>query len=88
MQSKAPDLDVLPQTVYDIMAEGRHSHLLPSELEDYTSDDGSEINDIDTPPMSPSRRIIIETAQKMHLEPPGLTAKELLNPMGVVNVTP
>ena len=82
------DPDVLWQTVLDILAEGGHGHLLPPELEEYTSDEGSEVNDIDTPPMSPSRRIIIEMAQKMQPEPQGPTADGLLNPPGATSVTP
>ena len=49
---------------------------------------GLEVNDIDTPPMSPSRRIIIEMAQRMQLEARGPTAEELLNPSGVTGATP
>ena len=80
MQPQAHDPDVLRQAVLDIMVEAGHSHLLP-KLEDYATDKGSEVNDIDTPPMSPSRRVIIEAAQKMQPEPQGPTAEELLNPM-------
>ena len=69
------------------MAEAGHGHLLP-ELEDYTSDEGYEVYDIDMPPMSPTRRVIIETAQKMQLEPQGPTAEELLNPVRVKSVPP
>ena len=64
----------------DVLAERGHGHLLPPELEDSASDEGSEVDDIDTLPMSPSRRIIIEMAQKMQPEPQGATAPELLNP--------
>ena len=81
MQPQAHDPDVLWQAVLDIMVEAGHSHLLP-ELEDYATDEGSEVDDIDTPPMSPSRRVIIETAQKMQPEPQGPTVEELLNPTG------
>ena len=88
MQSQMPNPDVLQQTVLDIMAEVGHGHLLPPESEEYTSDEGSAVDDIDTPPMSSSRRIIIETAQRMQPEPQGLTAKELLNPSGVTGATP
>ena len=86
MQSQMPDPDVLWQTVLDIMAEAGHGHLLPPELEEYTSDEGSVVGDIDTPLMSASRRIIIEMVQKMQLEPQGLM--ELLNPSGVTGATP
>ena len=55
MQPQMPDPDVLRQTVLDIMVEAGHGHLLP-ELEDYAMDDGSEVDDIDTLPMSPSRK--------------------------------
>ena len=61
------------------MAKAGHGHLL-IELEDYTTDEGSEVDDIDTPPMSPSRRVIIKAAQKMQPEPQGPMAEELLNP--------
>ena len=88
MQSRTPDPDVLQQTVLDIMAEVGHSHLLPPESEEYTSDEGSAVDDIDTPPMSPSRRIIIEMAQRMQTEPQGLTAEEFINASGVTGATP
>ena len=88
MQSQTPDPDVLRQTVLDIMAEVGHGHLLPPKSEEYTSDEGSAVDDINTPPMSPSRRIIIETVQRMQPEPQGLTAEELLNPSGVTGATP
>ena len=87
MQPQAHDPDTLRQAVLDIMVKAGHSHLLP-ELEDYTTDEGSEIDDIDTPPMSPSRRVIIEAAQKMQPEPQGPTAKELANPMRAKSVPP
>ena len=70
------------------MAKVGHGHLLPPESEEYTSDEGSTVDDIDTPPMSPSRRIIIEMAQRIQPEPQGLTAEELLNPSGVTGATP
>ena len=82
-----PDPDVLQQMVLDIMVEAGHGHLLP-ELEDYATDDGSEVDDINTPPMSPSRRVIIEVAQRMQPEPQGPTAKELLNPTRAKSVPP
>ena len=88
MQSQAPNPDVLWQTVLDIMAEAGHGHLLPPELVEYTSDEGSAVDDIDTPPMSPLIRIIIEVAQKMQPEPQGLMVEELLNPSGVTGVMP
>ena len=88
MQSRTPDPDVLLQTVLDIMAKAGHGHLLPPKSEEYSSDEGSAVDDIDTPPMSPSRRIIIETAQRMQPEPQGLTAEELLNPAGATGGTP
>ena len=79
VQPRAHDPDALWQVVLDIMVEAGHGHLLP-ELEDYTTDEGSEIDDINTLPMLPSRRVIIEAAQKMQPEPQGPMAKELLNP--------
>ena len=69
------------------MAEAGHGHLLP-ELEDYATDEGSEVDDIDTPPMSPTRRVIIEAAQKMQPEPQGPMVEELLNPMRTKSVPP
>ena len=87
VQLQAHDPDVLWQAVFDIMAEAGHSHLLP-ELEDYATDEGSEVDDIDTPPMSPTRRVIIEAAQKMQPEPQGPTAEELLNPTRAKSVPP
>ena len=87
MQPQAHDPDALQQVVFDIMAKAGHGHLLP-ELEDYATDEGSEVDDIDTPPMSPTRRVIIEAAQKMQPEPQGSTAEELLNPMRAKSVPP
>ena len=87
MQPQVPDPDVLRQTVLDIMVEAGHGHLLP-KLDDYATDDGSEADDIDTPPMSPLRRVIIEAAQRMQPEPQGPTAEELLNPTRVKSVPP
>ena len=87
VQPQAHDPDVLQQAVFDIMAEAGHGHLLP-ELEDYATDGGSEVDDIDTLPMSPTRRVIIEAAQKMQPEPQGPTAEELLNPTRVKSVPP
>ena len=87
MQPQAHDPDVLWQAVLDIMVEAGHGHLLP-ELEDYATDKGLEVDDIDTPPMSPSRRVIIEAAQRMQQEPQGPTAEELLNPMRAKSVPP
>ena len=87
VQPQVHDPDVLWQVVFDIMAKAGHGHLLP-ELEDYATDEGSEVDDIDTPPMSPIRRVIIEAAQKMQPEPQGPTAEELLNPMRAKNVPP
>ena len=87
LQSRMPDPDILQQTVLDIMADTGHSNLLPPEYEEYTSDEGSAMDDIDTPPMSPSRRIIIEMAQRMQPEPQGFTAGEL-NPSGASGATP
>ena len=69
------------------MAEAGHCHLLP-ELEDYATNEGSEVDDIDMPPMSPTGRVIIETAQKMQSEPQGPTAEELLNPARAKSVPP
>ena len=68
LQSQMIDLDVLRQTVLDIMADAGHGHLLHPESEEYVSDEGSAMDDIDTPPMSPYRRIIIEMAQRMQPE--------------------
>ena len=79
VQPQVHDPDALQRAVFDIMAEAGHGHLLP-ELEDYATDEGSEVDDIDTLPMLPTRRVIIETAQKMQPEPQGPTAEELLNP--------
>ena len=87
MQPQAHDPDVLWQTVLDIMVEAGHGHLLP-ELEDYATDEGSEVDDIDTPPMSPSRRVIIEAVQKMQPEPQGPMAEELLNPTRAKSIPP
>ena len=69
------------------MAEAGHGHLL-LELEDYITDEGSEVNDIDTLPMSPTRKVIIKAAQKMQPEPQGPRAEELLNPMRAKSVPP
>ena len=87
VQPQVHDSDALRQAVFDIMAEAGHSHLLP-ELEDYATDKGSEVNDIDMPPMSPTRMVIIETAQKMQPEPQGPMAEELLNPARAKSVPP
>ena len=87
MQPQAHDPDVLWQMVLDIMVKAGHGHLLP-ELEDYATDEGSEVDDIDTPPMSPSRRVIIEAAQKMQPEPQGPMAEELLNPTRAKSIPP
>ena len=87
VQPQAHNPDILRQAVFDIMAEAGHCHLLP-ELEDYTTDEGSEVDDIDTPSMSPTRRVIIEAAQKMQPEPEGPTAEELLKPMRAKSVPP
>ena len=83
-----PDPEVLRQTVLDILVEGGHGHLLSPEVEEYPSDEGSEVDDIDSPPMSPTRRIVIEVAQRMQLEPQGPTAEELLNPTRATPATP
>ena len=87
VQPQVHDPDILRQAVFDIMAEAGHSHLL-LELEDYATDEGSEVDDIDTPPMSPTRRVIIEAVQKMQPEPQGPTAEELLNPTRAKSVPP
>ena len=87
VQPQVHDPDALRQAVFDIMAEAGHGHLLP-ELEDYATNEGSEVDDIDTPPMSPTRKVIIETAQKMQPEPQGPTAEELLNPARAKSVPP
>ena len=87
VQPQAHNPDALRQVVLDIMAEAGHGHLL-LELEDYATDEGSEVDDIDTLPMSPSRRVIIKAAQKMQPEPQGPTAEELLNPTRAKSVPP
>ena len=87
VQPQAHDPDALWQAVLDIMAKAGHGHLLP-ELEDYTTDEGLEIDDINTPPMSTSRRVIIKAAQKMQPEPQGPMAEELLNPTRAKSVPP
>ena len=87
MQPQAHDPDVLRQAVLDIMVEAGHGHLLP-KLEDYATDEGSEVDNIDTPPMSLSRRVIIEAAQRMQPEPQGPMAEELLNPMRAKSIPP
>ena len=87
MQPQVHDPDVLQQVVLDIMVEVGHGHLLP-KLDDYATDEGSEVDDINTPPMSPSRRVIIKAAQKMQPEPQGPMAEELLNPMRAKSVPP
>ena len=69
------------------MVKAGHGHLLP-ELKDYAMDDGLEVDDIDTPPMSPSRRVIIKVAQRMQPEPQGPTVKELLSPTRVKSIPP
>ena len=87
VQPRVHDPDILRQVVFDIMAEAGHSYLLP-ELEDYATDEGSEVDDIDTPPMSPTRRVIIKAAQKMEPEPQGPMGEELLNPTRAKSVPP
>ena len=87
VQAQVHDPDALRRAVFDIMAEAGHGHLLP-ELEDYATNEGSEVDDIDTPPMSPTWRVIIKTAQKMQPEPQGPTAEELLNPARAMSVPP
>ena len=87
VQPQAHDPDILRQAVFDIIAEAGHGHLLP-ELEDSATDEGSEVDDIDTLPMLPTRRVIIKAAQKMQPEPQGPTAEELLNPMRAKSVPP
>ena len=87
VQPQAHNPDALWQVVFDIMAEAGHGHLLP-ELEDYATNEGSEVNDIDTLPMSPTRRVIIKAAQKMQPETQGPTAEELLNPARAKSVPP
>ena len=71
-----------------MMADAGRGHLLHPKSDDYTSDEGSAMDDFDTPPLSPSRRIIIEVVQKMQLEPQGFTAVELLNPCGATGTMP
>ena len=88
MQSQVPDKEVIRQTMLNVLAERGYGHLLPPKLEDSASDEGSEVDDINTPPMSPSRRIIIKMAQKMQPEPQGATAQELLNPPRAATTTP
>ena len=87
VQPQAHDPNALWQAVRDIMVEAGHSHLLP-KLEDDVTNEGSEVDDIDTPPMSPSRRVIIEATQRMQPEPQGPMAKELLNPTRARSVPP
>ena len=87
VQPQMHDLDALQQAVWDIMVEAGQGHLLPKP-EDDTTNEGSEVDDIDTPPMLPSRRVIIEAAQRMQSEPQGPTAEELLNPMRAKSVPP
>ena len=82
-----PDPDVLRQTVLNIMVKAGHGHLVP-KLKDYATDDGLEVDDIDTPPMSPSRRVIIKVAQRMQPEPQGPMAEELLNPTRAKSIPP
>ena len=86
MQPQPPNPEILRQVVLDILTKGGHDHLLPLELEDYPSDKGLEVNNIDTPPMSPSRRIIIEMVQRMQLELQGPRAQELLNSVRVTTM--
>ena len=59
-----PDPDILRQAVCKALAEGDH-HLLSPDIEEYPSDQGSEIDSIDTPPMLPSRRVILDAAQRV-----------------------
>ena len=87
VQSQVHDPDALRQAVFDIMAKAGHGHLLP-ELEDNVTNEGSEVDDIDMLPMSPTRRVIIEVAQKMQPEPQGPTTEELLNPARAKSVPP
>ena len=87
VQPQVHDPDALQRAIFDIMAEAGHSHLL-LELEDYTTDEGSEVNDIDMPPMSPTRKVTIKTAQKVQPEPQGPMAEELLNPTRAKSVPP
>ena len=83
-----PDPEVLQQTVFDILAEGGHGHLIPPELKEYSLDEGLAVDDIDILPMSPTRKIVIEVAQRMRPETPGLMAEELLHPTGASPATP
>ena len=53
LQSQMPNPDVLRQTVLDIMADTGHGHLLHPKTDDYTSDEGSAMDDFDTPPLFP-----------------------------------
>ena len=87
VQPQVHDPDVLQWVVFDIMVEAGHGQLLP-ELEDYAMDEGSAVDDVDTPPMSPTRRVIIEAAQKMQPETQGPMAEELLNPTRTRSVPP
>ena len=52
LHMQPPNYDILRQAVHEILAEGGH-HLLLPDIEEYPSDQGSEIDSIDTPPMSP-----------------------------------
>ena len=88
MRSGTPDPEVLWQTVLNILAEGGHHHLLTPNIEDYLSDEGSEVDSIDTPPLLPSRRVIIDAAQRMQPESCGPTADDILNPIKRMPATP
>ena len=59
MQPSNPDM--LKQAVHKVLVEGGHQLLSP-DVEDYLSDQGSEIDCINTPPMSPLRRVILDSA--------------------------
>ena len=80
LHMQSPDPDILRQAVLEILADGGNRYLLSPDIEEYPSDEWLEVDSIDTPPMSPSRRIIIDAAQRVWLESRRLTADDLLNP--------
>ena len=82
------DHDILRQAIWDVLAEGGHCHLLLPDIEDYPSDKGSEVDYIDTPPMSPSRRVIIDAAPKARIAPDRPNADDLLNPTSKTPASP
>ena len=83
-----PDHDILRQAIWDVLTEGGHCHLLLPDIEDYPSDKGLEVDCIDTPPMSPSRRVIIDAVPKARIAPDGPNADDLLNPISKTPASP